>query len=301
MSTRVINILLAFVMILFLVVPVLGQTTGKIVGQVTEAATGEPLPGANVIIEGSSRGAATNFDGEFFIINVTPGTYTVKVRMMGYETVLVEGIRVSVNRSANIDVKMNLAVIEGKEVVVVAEKIAAKQYDFILVNFANGDMVGHTGVLEAAVRAAEAVDAQIGLLEKAVADAGCRFIITADHGNLEKMRDEETGEPHTAHTNQPVPFILVDDELKHVTLRSGGALCDVAPTVLRLLGLPVPDSMQGRVLAELLVDGPDPASIESTSTVRQATYQSDNGPRRQTAHYSEVHGHRYLDQITWEA
>jgi arylsulfatase A-like enzyme len=76
---------------------------------------------------------------------------------------------------------------------------------------------------------------------------------------------------------------------------------DVAPTVLHLLGLSIADSMQGRVLAELLVDGPDPASIEGTSTVCEAIYQSDDGLRRQTAHYSEVYGHRYLDQITWEA
>jgi hypothetical protein len=75
---------------------------------------------------------------------------------------------------------------------------------------------------------------------------------------------------------------------------------DVAPTVLRLLGLPVASSMQGRVLAELLADGPDPAGIESTSLTREAVYQSDDGPRCQTAHYSEVAGHRYLDQITWE-
>ncbi len=146
------------------------------------------------------------------------------------------------------DLKPQMSAPEIADVVV--PRIVAKKYDFILVNFANGDMVGHTGVLEAAITAAETVDEQIGRLEKAIGDAGGAMIITADHGNLEKMRDEETGEPHTAHTNEPVPFILVDSSRADATLRTGGALCDVAPTVLELLRVPQPPDMTGKSLIE---------------------------------------------------
>jgi 2,3-bisphosphoglycerate-independent phosphoglycerate mutase len=130
----------------------------------------------------------------------------------------------------------------------VVEKIASGEYDFILVNFANGDMVGHTGILEAAVKAVETVDQQIGRLENAIHEAGGSLLITSDHGNQEKMRDEETGEPHTAHTNEPVPFILVDQARPSVPLRAGGALCDVAPTILALLRIPQPTDMTGTSL-----------------------------------------------------
>jgi 2,3-bisphosphoglycerate-independent phosphoglycerate mutase len=130
----------------------------------------------------------------------------------------------------------------------VVAAIDSGQYDFVLVNFANGDMVGHTGVLEAAVQAAETVDAQIGRLEQAVVARGGALLITADHGNLEKMWDAETDSPHTAHTNEPVPFILVDEARRSVSLRPGGALCDVAPTILDLLDIPQPPEMTGRSL-----------------------------------------------------
>jgi 2,3-bisphosphoglycerate-independent phosphoglycerate mutase len=140
---------------------------------------------------------------------------------------------------------------------VVIPQITSRKYDFILVNFANGDMVGHTGILEAAITAAETVDEQVGRFEKAIRDAGGALIITADHGNLEKMRDENTGEPHTAHTNEPVPFILVDQTRTDVTLRTGGALCDVAPTVLELLQVPQPPDMTGKSLIE--TNSKDPA------------------------------------------
>jgi len=125
------------------------------------------------------------------------------------------------------------------------EKLAADQYDFIVLNFANGDMVGHSGKLEAAVKACEAVDQCLGRIVEAVQAKGGVVCITADHGNAEIMTDPETGEPYTAHSLNPVPFILVHDALADRRLRSGGALKDIAPTILHLLGLPVPDEMEG--------------------------------------------------------
>jgi len=107
-------------------------------------------------------------------------------------------------------------------------------------------MVGHTGNLAAAVQAAEAVDQAIGAIEAAVRRAGGALLITADHGNLEQMRDPDTGQPHTAHTVGPVPFVYVG--ARNAPLRSGGALRDVAPTMLDLLGLAQPAEMTGRSL-----------------------------------------------------
>ncbi len=132
----------------------------------------------------------------------------------------------------------------------VLERIASDKYDFILVNFANGDMVGHTGFLDAAVKAATTVDTQVGRIVDAVRAKGGSLLITADHGNLEKMWDEATKSPHTAHTNNPVPVIVVDDTLKGVTLKSGGSLRDVAPTLLDILNIPVPDDMNGSSLIQ---------------------------------------------------
>jgi 2,3-bisphosphoglycerate-independent phosphoglycerate mutase len=132
----------------------------------------------------------------------------------------------------------------------VVEAIEAKQYDLVLVNFANGDMVGHTGFLDAAIVAAQTVDTQIGRIVEGASRTDSTVFITADHGNLEKMVDEETGEPHTAHTNYPVPFIYVDPGNKYATLRDGGALCDVAPTILKVLGIDIPEEMTGLSLVE---------------------------------------------------
>jgi 2,3-bisphosphoglycerate-independent phosphoglycerate mutase len=125
--------------------------------------------------------------------------------------------------------------------------IASGRFDVVICNIANPDMVGHTGVLQAAIQAAEAVDVAIGAVEAAVRMAGGALLITADHGNLEMMRDPETGQPHTSHTVGPVPFIYLGDRAE-ARLRSGGALRDVAPTMLDLLGLPVPPEMSGRSL-----------------------------------------------------
>jgi 2,3-bisphosphoglycerate-independent phosphoglycerate mutase len=120
------------------------------------------------------------------------------------------------------------------------------KYAFIVLNFANADMVGHTGILEAAVRAIETVDACVGkIVAKVIAKNG-RVLITADHGNAESMVDENNA-PHTAHTTNPVPLILVDETRKDVILHSG-ILADIAPTVLELLGIPQPAEMTGKKL-----------------------------------------------------
>jgi 2,3-bisphosphoglycerate-independent phosphoglycerate mutase len=129
-------------------------------------------------------------------------------------------------------------------------RMAEAADDFILVNFANPDMVGHTGVLSAAVTAVEVVDEQVGRLVPAVLARGGAVLITADHGNCEQMLDEATGEPHTAHTLNPVPLILVDEGRAGASLRAGGSLRDVAPTILDLMGIPVPAEMTGRSLIE---------------------------------------------------
>ena len=118
----------------------------------------------------------------------------------------------------------------------------------LILNFANPDMVGHTGVMDAAVKAVHAVDACLGYVVSAVLAKGGRCIITADHGNCEYMWDEENGVPFTAHTTNPVPCILVDDERKSVKLRNDGRLSDLAPTLLELIGLPKPEEMTGKSL-----------------------------------------------------
>ncbi len=126
------------------------------------------------------------------------------------------------------------------------EAIRARRFDAIICNIANPDMVGHTGDLAAAIQAAEAVDIAIGAVADAVRAVGGALLVTADHGNLEMMRDPGTGQPHTAHTVGPVPLVYVGT--RDVKLRAGGALRDVAPTLLDLLGLRKPDEMTGRSL-----------------------------------------------------
>ncbi|BDU18369.1 2,3-bisphosphoglycerate-independent phosphoglycerate mutase [Lysobacter auxotrophicus] len=132
----------------------------------------------------------------------------------------------------------------------VTEKLTAAirsgEVGVAICNIANPDMVGHTGDIAAAVKAAEAVDVAIGAIAQAVRDTGGALLITADHGNLEMMRDPSTGQPHTAHTVGPVPFVYLGP--RAATLRSGGALRDVAPTILDLLGLPKPAEMSGTSL-----------------------------------------------------
>jgi 2,3-bisphosphoglycerate-independent phosphoglycerate mutase len=125
------------------------------------------------------------------------------------------------------------------------KRIRSKQYSFVLANYANPDMVGHTGILEAAVKAVEVIDECLGRILKAAQEAGAVVMITADHGNLEAMTDHTTGQPHTAHTTDPVPFILVGDK---AGLRDDGCLADVAPTVLRFMAIQQPAEMTGTSL-----------------------------------------------------
>lgn len=135
---------------------------------------------------------------------------------------------------------------------VTAEAVRSGRYDFVLVNFANPDMVGHTGVLDAAITAVETVDRGIGELTRAVLDVGGAMIVTADHGNCETMVDPITGAPHTAHTLNPVPlwFVRGSDEGHKIPLRRG-RICDVAPTMLELMGLAQPEVMSGRSLLRM--------------------------------------------------
>ena len=127
-------------------------------------------------------------------------------------------------------------------------RIASDKYDLFILNYANGDMVGHTGSLPAAIRAVETVDACVGRVVDAVMAKGGSLIVTADHGNCEQMVDPETGGPHTAHTTYPVNLIVVDDRFRGCQLKTGGRLADIAPTVLELLGLDQPPEMTGRSL-----------------------------------------------------
>ena len=128
------------------------------------------------------------------------------------------------------------------------EAIRSGKYDLVVANFANPDMVGHTGVLPAAIKAIEVVDECMGKVVDAVESMHGNLFILADHGNADIMIDEKTGEPYTAHTTNPVPFILVSDE-RH-KLREGGCLADIAPTLLELMGIPQPKEMTGKSLLE---------------------------------------------------
>ena len=125
--------------------------------------------------------------------------------------------------------------------------ITPGEYDVIIINFANPDMVGHTGVLEAAIKAVERIDQCVGAAVEAIRKTNGVLFICADHGNCEQMVDYATGEPHTAHTTNPVPFILFNYDPAY-TLREGGRLCDIAPTLLQIMDLPQPAEMTGECL-----------------------------------------------------
>jgi 2,3-bisphosphoglycerate-independent phosphoglycerate mutase len=121
-------------------------------------------------------------------------------------------------------------------------------FDVMIVNFANADMVGHSGKIEPTIKAVETVDACLGQIEKAVKAKGGAMLITADHGNAEQMIDPATGGPHTAHTTNPVPFIVVSENARQFTLKPNGSLRDISPTILGMLDLPEPKEMTGQDL-----------------------------------------------------
>jgi len=129
----------------------------------------------------------------------------------------------------------------------VIKAIEKGEFDAIIMNFANADMVGHTGKLEATIKAVETVDECLGRIYKSLSPRGGAWIITADHGNAETMIDPVTGGPHTYHTTNPVPFILLSED-NHARLRPGGSLQDIAPTLLAILDIPAPKEMTGRDL-----------------------------------------------------
>lgn len=134
---------------------------------------------------------------------------------------------------------------------VLCEAIASRSYDFTLCNYANCDMVGHTGVLPAVIKAVETVDQCLERVIRSAERAGARLLVTADHGNCEVMIDPQSGGPHTAHTTNPVPFVVIDPSPEGSRpLRHWGALCDVAPTILTMMGLEPPADMTGRDLRE---------------------------------------------------
>lgn len=132
---------------------------------------------------------------------------------------------------------------------VLCKSLESGAYDFTLCNYANADMVGHTGSLKAVIAALECVDGCLTRVVKSAERAGATLLVTADHGNCEMMIDPETGGPHTAHTTNPVPFVILDPAARgQRQLRGGGALCDVGPTVLSMLGIEQPKEMTGRDL-----------------------------------------------------
>ncbi|HTA64349.1 MAG TPA: 2,3-bisphosphoglycerate-independent phosphoglycerate mutase [Xanthomonadaceae bacterium] len=162
----------------------------------------------------------------------------VEAPVAGEERILVPSPRVA---TYDLQPQMSLPELTAK----LCDAIRLQRFDAIVCNIANPDMVGHTGILAAAIKAAEAVDVALGAIRAALDDVGGEMIVTADHGNLEMMRDPVTGEPHTAHTVGPVPCVYLG---RPATLREGGSLRDLAPTLLQLLGLPQPAAMTGRSL-----------------------------------------------------
>ena len=126
--------------------------------------------------------------------------------------------------------------------------IASGKYDAIICNYANGDMVGHTGDFPASVKAVEAVDQCLGRIVQAITESNGHLLITADHGNVEQMVDPKTNQPLTSHTNGPVPLVYVGRN--NYQFNGEGSLCDIAPTLLMLLGIPIPEEMTGSVLLQ---------------------------------------------------
>ncbi|WP_026759321.1 2,3-bisphosphoglycerate-independent phosphoglycerate mutase [Selenomonas ruminantium] len=147
---------------------------------------------------------------------------------------------------ATYDLQPEMSAVEVTDKVV--EAIKSGKYDFIILNYANCDMVGHTGVFPAVIKAVETVDTCVGRFVDAIREVGGEVCITADHGNADKMMDYDNDQPFTKHTTNPVPFIVVSDRVKSV---KDGALCDIAPTLLTLAGVEIPAEMTGKNLVEL--------------------------------------------------
>ena len=144
------------------------------------------------------------------------------------------------------DIKPEMSALQVTDIVL--EKLDSNKYDVIIMNFANPDMVGHTGILSAAIKAAETVDLCVGRILEKIKTLGGAAIITADHGNFEKMTDDAPDHPHTAHTVGDVPLIVFDERYKGKELRSDGRLADIAPTLLEMMELPQPAEMTGQTL-----------------------------------------------------
>jgi 2,3-bisphosphoglycerate-independent phosphoglycerate mutase len=154
----------------------------------------------------------------------------------GEERVLIPSPRVK-----TYDLKPEMSAPEVTDALVAA--IRSRRFDAIVCNFANGDMVGHTGNMPAAIKAVETIDACLARIDAALREVGGEGLITADHGNVEMMSDAATGQAHTAHTSQPVPLVYLGP--RRLRLRERASLCDVAPTLLHLMGLPKPREMTG--------------------------------------------------------
>lgn len=159
--------------------------------------------------------------------------------MKGEERILVKSPAVA---TYDLQPEMSCAEVGQK----LREAISSGKFDFIVVNYANPDMVGHSGMLDPSIKAVEAIDDQLGLLEKEILAKDGLMLISADHGNIECMCDEDKN-PHTAHTTNPVPFILIGKDVGNKSL-SNGALSDIAPSILNLIGLEQPNEMTGKNL-----------------------------------------------------
>ena len=174
----------------------------------------------------------------------------VEVPNEGEDRILVKSPSV-----ATYDLQPEMSAVEVGEKLV--EAIKADKYDVIIVNFANPDMVGHTGIVDAAVKAIEVVDGCVGKAVEALKEVGGAMFICADHGNAEQLIDYDTQDPFTAHTTNPVPFILVNYDEAY-TLREGGCLADIAPTLIEMMGLEQPVEMTGKSLLVRKQDRPAP-------------------------------------------
>lgn len=168
----------------------------------------------------------------------------IEQKYVGEERLLIPSPRI-----ASYDQKPEMSIVEVNSNAI--SRIKKKNYDFMVINFANPDMVGHTGNFKAAIAACEAVDKELGLIIKATLDSQGLILVTADHGNIEQMVNPRTGEPDTEHTKNPVPFILVGDKtstIKDFQVRNGGVLADISPTILECLNIAKPTNMTGNTL-----------------------------------------------------